>query len=270
MVTKISGTEGVTAPAVTSVGSIKGGDYNIGIIGACRKLRAYCKPASASLQFLANELVLATGINGQLIRLTMLNQTINLATVGANGMDVGQAPVSGFVAVYAIYNPTTKAVALLAQDCSSVYAEQWYTGANMPAGYTYSALISVWPTDSNRLFMDGRQDDRDISVTKIITMTSNIPTSPLKVTPPEIPHNAVCIYGQFSAQYASGSGIFSLAIAANEVGVGQQGLSGTVSTAGQGWGGPYRIQLADQSTFWIWSSGSSTVATLLYLRGYTI
>jgi hypothetical protein len=80
------------------------------------------------------------------------NKTVNLATTGAGGMDSGAAPNNGFVAIYAIYNPTTGASALLARNATAAAQPTVYGGANMPAGYTASALISVWPTNASGQF----------------------------------------------------------------------------------------------------------------------
>lgn len=101
----------------------------------------------ASNVFTADEVVLKTALGGQSVTLTAVNKTLDVATVGAGGMDTGTAPLSGFVAVYLIYNPTTQTSALLATNATAAAAPEIYGGANMPAGYTYSALVAVLGTD---------------------------------------------------------------------------------------------------------------------------
>jgi hypothetical protein len=90
------------------------------------------------------------------------NKTINLGTNGAGGMDAGTAPVSGWVGIYAIWNPTTSTSAVLATNATSAIQPSVYGGANMPAGYTASGLISVWPTTAGSLLAIASQFDRDV------------------------------------------------------------------------------------------------------------
>lgn len=51
-------------------------------------------------------------------------------------MYTGAAPASGYVAIYAICNPSTGVSALLGVNAAAAAAPQVYGGANMPAGYT--------------------------------------------------------------------------------------------------------------------------------------
>ncbi len=68
-------------------------------------------------------------------------------------MDSGTAPASGYVALYAIYNPTTGATALLAKNATAGLQAEVYAGGNMPAGYTASALIGVIPTNAGSQYV---------------------------------------------------------------------------------------------------------------------
>ncbi|HFT8927526.1 TPA: carbohydrate kinase, partial [Escherichia coli] len=85
-----------------------------GIIGQSRNAAMRITAASSTATWTADELVVETAIGGTQYRLNNLSLSINLATTGAGGMDTGAAPASGFVAIYAIYNPTTKTTAALA------------------------------------------------------------------------------------------------------------------------------------------------------------
>ncbi|HDV7153904.1 TPA: phage tail protein, partial [Yersinia enterocolitica] len=115
------------------------------VVGASRNAKMSVTVASATATFTADQLTVTTGLNGQPYLLTSFSKTINLATTGAGGMDTGTVPANGFVALYAIYNPTTQISALLAVNASSVVAPEVYGGSNMPAGYAASALVSVLP-----------------------------------------------------------------------------------------------------------------------------
>ncbi|WP_434663437.1 hypothetical protein P5W99_24360 [Paraburkholderia sp. A3BS-1L] len=130
------------------------------VIGSGRNIAMSVSAASASATLTADEIVIGAALGGQKYMLSSFNKTINLATTGAGGMDTGAAPVSGYVALYAIYNPTTGASALLATNATSSLASNIYGGANMPSGYTASALVSVWPTNGSGQFVPGVQRDR--------------------------------------------------------------------------------------------------------------
>jgi len=139
------------------------------VVGTVRNLRASVPAVSASATFTADELIVSTAIGGRPRRLAAFNKTINLATVGAGGMDTGAAPASGYVAIYAIYNPTTGASNLLATNATAAVAPEVYGGANMPAGYTASALISVWPTNASSQFTIGFQQDREVLLASVVS-----------------------------------------------------------------------------------------------------
>jgi len=130
------------------------------VVGTVRNLGMSITAASASGTLTADEIVVESALGGQPFKLASFNKTINLATTGAGGMDTGSAPVSGYVALYAIYNPTTGASALLATNSTSSLAGNVYGGANMPSGYTASALVSVWPTNASGQFVIGEWRDR--------------------------------------------------------------------------------------------------------------
>jgi hypothetical protein len=127
------------------------------VVGSARNLAMTGTAASASATLTADEIVVATALSGRTYRLASFGKTINLATTGAGGMDTGSAPASGFVAIYAIYNPTTQTAALLARTEGASAATSIYSGANMPAGYTASALVGVWPTNASSQFVAGYQ-----------------------------------------------------------------------------------------------------------------
>lgn len=127
------------------------------VVGAMCNGAMSIPAASASATFTADQIVVFTALGGLPYCLSNFNETLNLATVGAGGMDTGVAPVSGLVALYAIFNPTAGAAAILAQNAGSAIMSSTYSGAHMAAGYTASALISVWPTTAAGLLVSGIQ-----------------------------------------------------------------------------------------------------------------
>ena len=135
-----------------------------GVIGQASNAKMSVATASATATFTADELIVGTALGGAQYRLGNFSKTINLATTGAGGMDTGTAPVSGYVALYAIYNPTTAASAMLAVNATAAVAQQVYGGAYMPAGYTASALISVVATNASSLILPFSQIARTITI----------------------------------------------------------------------------------------------------------
>ncbi|PBI78641.1 hypothetical protein A9993_02410 [Rahnella victoriana] len=144
---------------------IKGGVT--GVVGEARNARMSIATASATATFTADEVIVGTALGGAQYRIGNFSKTINLATTGAGGMDTGSAPVSGYAALYVIYNPVTNASALLAVNGTSVAAPNIYSGSNMPAGYTASALVSVLPTNSSGQFKVCYQFGRDIIIASV-------------------------------------------------------------------------------------------------------
>lgn len=143
------------------------------VIGTTRNAKMALTSASAIASFSADEVVVQSSIGGTSYQLYSFVKTINLATTGAGGMDAGTAPSGGFVALYAIYNPTTSASNILAVNCSGSIATEVYAGSSMPAGYTASALISVWRTNSSGLFVTGQQNDRLVTFQNISAFSIN-------------------------------------------------------------------------------------------------
>lgn len=121
--------------------------------GTSRKATMSVTAASATATFTADEIVVETSLGGATQVLSSYSQSINLGTTGAGGMDTGSAPVSGFVSLYAIAKADgTKSILACAVATSTGNV---YGGANMPSGYTYSALIGIWPTNGSSQFVPG-------------------------------------------------------------------------------------------------------------------
>ena len=143
-----------------------------GLVGYSKNAAMTVATASSTATWTADELIVETAIGGTQYRLNNLNLSINLATVGAGGMDVGTAPASGVGALYVIYNPTTNARALLCWNATNSKAPATYPGTAAPAGYTASALVSVWPTDINGKFVVGIQEEGKISIGNIVMFST--------------------------------------------------------------------------------------------------
>lgn len=247
-----------------------------GLVGAVRNGYMSIPAQSATATFSADQVVVATALNGVEYLIPNYSKTINLAVTGVGGMDTGAAPNSGFVALYAIYNPVTGASSILATNTTTTLAPSVYGGANMPAGYTASALLSVWPTSSAGLFLVGIQVDRSIfgvggqavSSTTQIANTSIASVSIASL----VPKNAKTVAGALQINAASGSQNTQVNIYSFSNGgvsfqaAGYQAGQGQISSQFVGFplGAPQQI--------W-WSCNTSTGAMNnagIILNGYTI
>ena len=133
------------------------------VVGGSRNLKASLTAAGSSVTYTADEIVVKKALGGTFACLGAFSQTLNLATVGAGGMDTGAAPVSGFVAVYAGVDPTNGNRAIWARDATSIAAPEVYAGGQASvAAYTLNALIGVLPTNGSGQLPIFCQVDRDV------------------------------------------------------------------------------------------------------------
>ena len=123
------------------------------VIGASTNVKAHLTAAGTTLSVTADEVTVGLSLGGAAVKLGSYSQSLNIATTGAGAMDTGTAPVSGFVCIYAIWG--TNGTSILACNITSS-SGRIYSGGHMPTGYTYSALIGVWPTNgSSQLVVGG-------------------------------------------------------------------------------------------------------------------
>lgn len=203
-------------------------------IGSFTNLKAVLAAASTTVNYTADELTVKRSLGGQAWTVKTLAASINVGTGGAGGMDTGAAPVSGYIGIYAIYNPTTGASALLGVNASAAVLPEVYGGANMPAGFTASALIGVWPTNGSAQLVAGNQRNREFSRTIGITVLSGSALSPTfnpVALSLAVPQNAKTAGGTLSIQASTGTGGISMNIASDSIGTASQGINGFTSNA---------------------------------------
>lgn len=241
------------------------------VIGDARNASMSVAAASTTATFTADEIVVGSALGGTTHKIGAFSQSINLASNGAGGMDTGAAPVSGYIALYAIYNPATNTAALLATNATSAVAPSVYGGANMPAGYTASALISVWPTNASGQFVVGAQRDRTINTTAtsaLSTSTTQASLTSLSIAS-AVPLNAKAYTGTCQAGSTTTSNV-TFYIAASASGIGQkEGIGSTVtgSTIGANISGPI---LTPQTLFYTFSSTAGTPSATILISSYII
>ncbi|MFL9966138.1 phage tail protein [Paraburkholderia sediminicola] len=241
------------------------------VVGSVRNLVMSVTTANAAATLTADEIIVETALGGLPFKLSNFNKTINLATTGAGGMDTGTAPVSGYVALYAIYNPTTGTASLLATNATSVVAPNVYGGANMPSGYTASALVSVVPTNSSSQFAICKQRDRSIKISQanVFSTTTNTPTPTNFSLVGTVPPNAIAISGAqqigSTAAATSSAQLYSDASnVGNDPAIFTSGSSGTATFS-------FRDVLlaSQQTTRYSASTNAGTLSYVIFITGYT-
>jgi len=229
--------------------------------------------AASSFTLTADRVVAATALAGGIAYVTSgFSKTINLATTGAGGMDTGSAPTSGYVAIYAIYNPTSNTWALLATNATSAAVPEVYSGANMPSGYTASCLVSVWGTTSTaNQFRAGLQRGRNITFVAVVclnTSTTQASYTSLSISS-TVPPNATTVYGSANPQ-SSAASTLQVHIAGDGAGVGDNYIVATSSSTGSvGTSGVFRAAMsAAQTIYYQWSNTGGTPQLGINVSGY--
>lgn len=242
-----------------------------GVVGAARNAYMNVSAASASATYTADEVVVETVLGGTFFRLAGFNKAINLTTTGAGGMDTGAAPTSGYVALYAIYNATTQASALLATNATSAVAPSVYGGAYMPAGYTASALVSVWPTNGSGQFVAGVQIDRQVAFptqTVLSSSTTQASVTSLSISS-AVPPNARKVSGTIGVSSTSSTPNTSLSLYASNAGVGIQGVNTSVGAAGGNSVGYKDLLISvSQTIYYTATSSAGTPSFTATVSGY--
>ena len=237
-----------------------------GIVGQSRNAAMRITAASSTATWTADELVVETAIGGTQYRLNNLSLSINLATTGAGGMDTGAAPASGFVAIYAIYNPTTKTTAALAVNVTSAKAPEVYGGSNMPAGYTASALIAVCGTNSSGQLLPGLLTDRTWMTPRTIVLNVTVQNSSWTsmTLAAMVPLNAKRVIGDLAGATNSGN-------------ITMGGAGDSTNAIGASWPTyyligqcPFDVELSSPQTMYYLNtmSSGSIISFQVFVKGY--
>lgn len=241
-----------------------------GVIGTLRNAKMALPAAAASATFTADQVVVGTSLGGSTYRLNNFNKTLNLASLGAGGMDVGAAPVSGFVSIYAIYNPASDVSALLACN-QTTSSGSVYTGANMPAGYTASALVSAWGTTAAGLLTIGLQLDRQIDIAQALIVSSTVnqtatPTSIASIVP--IATKKVSGLMQVGS---SASANCTISLSGSPSGIGSKNVGASV-IGGNVVQGPFTDVLVGttQTIYYTANAQSGALSSVAYVTSYSV
>lgn len=238
-----------------------------GVVGQSRNARMSAITASPSATFTADELIVESS-TGKQYRLSAFDKTINITTSGAGGMDTGNVPASGFIAIYAILNPTNGATALMAVNATTTTAPEIYGGVNMPVGYTASALVSVWRVASGQ-FTVGEMVGRQINTPEqpLVTVTNTVSTLTELSVSSVIPKNAKTMDGwglinsvqtATNNSFAVSSRLYSICFRTH--GSSNSGVSATFSNL---------LIVEPQKIYYQIGFGGTPTASTIYSTGYS-
>ncbi|HGT2342535.1 TPA: hypothetical protein ACMX4R_000052 [Yersinia enterocolitica] len=260
------------AAGVLSDLGLKEASTGVSVVGQSRNAKMNIAAASATASFTADEVIVSAALGGKLYRLPNVNKSINLATTGAGGMDVGSPPVSGHVALYVIYNPTNDASALLSANATSTIAPEVYGGANLPTGYTASALVAVLPVSSSQFATCAVQGRSVALLSSTVISGSAAPGSVTSQTVSAIPLNSVS--ADFSVTIGTVStdttGTFLVASSSGLVGarrftLGAAGTGGTISVTSN-----LSLPVLANSRTIYWQIATANIAYGVNVMGYQI
>lgn len=180
------------------------------VVGSVRNGKMTIAAGATSATYTADEVVVESALGGQTYRLANVNLTGSLGTVGINGMDTGTATANSFLAQYVMFNPTTGASGLIWSLEGAAVAPSVYGGANAPAGYTASTLVSVVPTGGTvGQFAAVSVQDRKHTIAEFTFINSNTTSGTpgnSALTSTGIPKSAIRMSGSISI---SNSGIMN-------------------------------------------------------------
>ncbi|MDD2108950.1 hypothetical protein [Pseudomonas asiatica] len=245
---------------------------SLGVAGSTASLKMTVATASSSATVTADEIVVKSAIGGLSYIIPSFNKTINLAAAGAGGMDTGSAPVNGWVALYAIYNPTSGASSILAVNSPNAVMPAVYGGANMPSGYTASALLTVVPTNASGQLKVCSVRGRDVFIQLATAYMGNasVVDNPISIAG-IVPANAVLILnGEITLQNTAQSAM-SLTVKPDASAVGQQNITGLVGAGGALVSNYSMLPLnTDQVLMFTSSSSAGTPTYGIYIGGYRL
>lgn len=240
-----------------------------GVVGQMRNLVSVVSAAGTTKTVTADEIIVETALGGLRYCLSGLNLTGSLATQ----MDTGSAPLSGFVAEYVIFNPNATLSGtnprLLYQNATAAAVPNVYGGGNPVAGYTASALSSVWATNSSGQFIVAGQQDRALwfpTITAINASVANASFTSLTIAS-AVPKNAKTYSGSVANSGTVATSL-SYAFAGTSSGIGGSSNQGNNTQEIGGSLGSIPI-FTTQTTFYQNAGGAGTINLNMGISGYT-
>ncbi|MEE3504823.1 hypothetical protein QN399_00850 [Pseudomonas sp. 10C3] len=259
------------APAIQSQQAIQLSQM-AAVVGGVRNGKMSISTASATATYTADEIAVKSSLGGAAWLLSNFNKAINLATSGAGGMDTGTVPATGYIAIYATYNPTSGVSALLAVNATSASATEVYSGANMPSGYTASALVSVQRVASS-LFTVGSQTDRTVytALTTVLSTSTQQGTATALNISTYAPLNAKSCHGTLTLTSSASGSNLAASIGGSGASIGTLTLAISNTGVGGGIVAPFHeIPISTpQTIYYVDSASTGTISFAVALSEYT-
>ncbi|MBC3207930.1 phage tail protein [Pseudomonas sp. SWRI111] len=240
------------------------------VAGAMRNLKATVPTPSTNITFAIEEVVLRDAA-GNGVRLNNFNKSAVTTAVGVGGMDAGPAPASAVLSIYAIFNPATKVSGLLLCN-QAVSSSNTYAGPNLPAGFTFSALVSGWGVDASGMFRVANQVDRQVNValTTIINMVTAQTARPVDIST-IVPLCAREIDGIFQVAASTAGNALTLSISGSPLGHGARSCGGVSSSVNASMQSAFsRLSLLTPGMIYATTTGPTIAQASAYLYSYTI
>jgi len=244
------------------------------VAGAFKKLAINVTSTAATLTATAEEIVVGIGLTGARYKFTGFSKSINLATTGVGGIDTGTATANGFVGIYVIYNPNAATSstnpALLATMETAAVLPTIYGGANMPSGYTASALISVAPiSGTTGQFAQFYQIDKHVDYlgASVLTGSSSVVTAAARPSS-AIPYSAKFVGGFNQVGSSSASAVSQILFPTASGVIGGQ-FNTTNVTAGSSQAVPFWVGISlPQNIYQTTTNSAGTASFTISVKSY--
>jgi len=242
-----------------------------GIAGQQAGAKAQVTTPGTSVTYTADELIVESSLGGLRYCLPSFSKTLNVSTTGAGGMDTGSAPASGYVGIYAIYNPATGANALLGVSNTTAKLPTIYGGANMPSGYAASALMAVWPTNGSSQLIAATLIGRRLVVPAIVALSSATTQASFTSLTIPIPANAMRVKMNASLLSSTANAILSVIPASDVGGSGQSVFQSVLPVAGNSNTQPLEVDIyTAQTIYYKAASSAGTPSFSLNISSYDV
>jgi len=223
--------------------------------------------ASATGVYTADEVVLESALGGAAVKYSSVNTTFNLAT----DMDTGVAPVSGNVALYLTFNPTTQAYGRLIQNASALVGNV-YSGAHMTAGYVHSALVGFAATTSGSLMAICELEDRKVQFADltVLTTSSNATAASLSIAS-AVPLNAKRCSGAINGNNntVNTGNVISIGSTSSMIGAKERTFVSPQANANDKFPFEDLMLITPQTIFYSTNPNTGTLTTTIFINGYT-
>lgn len=249
--------------------------------GASINASASLASAGATVTITADAVVVGTALNGTTYVLPSYSQAFASAGTGAGGMDTGTLPSSGYVCIYAIYNPNSPATSILGSSCANS-SGTIYSGGHMPSGYTASALIAAWPTNGSPNMVAGYVLNRtffyQLGVLALSSSTTNQGSITSLALTGEVPPNA---HSAIAIMTIATNGSNSAGTASISLFPASTGSASTTQNQTAGWYFPASVNASmtsvignidltvAQTTYYATAGIGSNVAASIGISGYS-